>query len=610
MKKFKLYAIGAASSLLAFASCSNFLDPLPYGNFPEEDLWLYPSIVEGFVGKGYSYLKKSYNDTEGFYLDGATDDAVVTSTSNSMARLGLGTMTTSSDPFAAFYTNDYQAIGSVNRFLEDSKGFNTRYKVDLRQDSLTRYMLQGEAFALRAWYQLDLLKRYGGMGIDGNLLGFPIVTEAFNDVMNDEIARPRNTYDECVKQIQLDCDSAYKYLPIAHRDYLMEESTDKGVTGSINWGRFDGITTRAMLAQMYLTYASPLFNPSNDLSRWETAAKYAKEVMDFKLNVDNVDGGFDPKEGVSWTNPNFAGIVFSSGHNSNQSATEVALYPSGFRGSGVIGATQELVDAFPMANGYPKDHPEGDKLYDPQNPYAYRDPRFYSVIFYNGATADRLNNTSSPMYTFDSWVGEDGTIGKDMAGNTSTSRTNYHIKKFIHMGWNKNDTNVSTMPRSKFYIRWAHMVLAFAEAVNEVEGPNGTKFGLSAKEAMQYLRQRDTYDGEELYVDEDPYLDEVANQGQAAFREFIHNERRIETCFEGMRFYDIRRWSTAGDLSLINTTITRPSIVKKADGTFEYNTPVEVEKRTFTTPYMPLPYTEVLRVDQLVQNAGWGASWE
>lgn len=607
MKKTGILILGGIA--LLHTSCGDLLDPYPYGSFPEEELWKYPNLVQGFVGKAYDYMPKTYNDNDGYYLDGATDDAVITSTTHVMQRLATGAITTNNDPFEVYWANDYQAIGSVNRFLKDNRGFNTRFKTNVRQDSLTRHRLQGEAYALRAWFHWDLVQKFGGKGLNGELLGVPLMTEPVDDAYNTTMNWARNTYSECIAQIQADCDSAYLYLPIAHRDFLMEQSTDKGCAGSMFWGCMDGITTRAILAQMYLTYASPLFNPDNDLSRWEKAATYAKEVIDFKLNVDNVKNGFDAQKGVEWTNPNFAGIVFASRFKTGNDEMERALYPAGFSGNGAIGASQELVDAFPMKNGYPKEHPEGAKLYDPQNPYANRDPRFYSVIFYNGATANRDNNASKPMYTFESWYTPEHTVGKDIAGNQNTSRTNYHIKKFIYMGLNWTDASVKRTNHSKFFIRWAHMLLTFAEAANEVAGPNGTVSGMSAKEAMQYLRSRRTYDNAELYAKTDPYLDEVAAQGKDAFREFIRNERRIETCFEGMRFYDLRRWSTEKDLSLLNSTLTKPMILKQEDGTFEYTYGETIERRSFPSVYLPIPYKEILRMDQLVQNQGW-ENWQ
>ena len=93
---------------------------------------------------------------------------------------------------------------------------------------------------------------------NGEMLGFPIVTEPLD--INTEVNLARNTYDECVAQIIADCDSAYKYLPIAHRDFLFPHA-DHTYAGGKYWGRFDGITTRAIKAMVYLTWASPRFNP-------------------------------------------------------------------------------------------------------------------------------------------------------------------------------------------------------------------------------------------------------------------------------------------------------------------------------------------------------------
>lgn len=123
---------------------------------------------------------------------------------------------------------------------------------------------------------------------------------------------------------------------------------------------------------------------------------------------------------------------------------------------------------------------------------------------------------------------------------------------------------------------------------------------------MEYLRTRKTYDGAAGYVT-DPYLDEVAAAGQATFDEFIKNERRIETCFEGMRFYDLQRWSTT--LDEMNQPVHGAKITSNGDGTFTYDLNHEVEKRQFTSAYLPVPYDEILRMSKLVQNEGW-ESWQ
>lgn len=594
MKTTKLIFSGIIAVL--FFSCADFLDPYPNGDQSREAIYEYQAMVQGLVGQCYDNMSRLYNNNEGAYFDCVTDNAVQTSTTAALRQMAVGALTTGSDPFLTYWDRDYKSINLVNMFLEDRKGFNTKFLITPRQDSLVRYRLQGEAFALRAWFQWDLLQKFGGKGIDGQMLGFPIVTKPVD--YTHEVNLARNTYDECVKQILADCDSAYKYLPIAHRDFLVPNVNDRAYAGGRYWGRLDGITTRAIKAMVYLTWASPRFNTANDISRWDSAAVNAKKVIDFKLTVDNVSKGFVVANGVNWFDPNFPGIVWSARYvtsNSDKEAMERMFYPDGFQGNGTMGATQELVDAFPMKNGYPITDPRSG--YNPADPYKDRDPRFYSVIFHNGAKAVRAGKTEV-MYTFENFTG-----GKDEAGVSSkNSRTNYHIKKMVWMGLNWSDASINRQPHSKFFVRWAHMVLTFAEAANQVVGPNDAgKYGLSAKDAMKYLRSRKSYDGA-AGLSTDPYLDEVAGS-KTSFNEFVKNERRIETCFEGMRFFDLQRWTTS--LAEINKPVHGVTVVKNEDGSYTYNYSYEVEKRNLKSAYLPIPYQEMLRMSKLVQNEGW-----
>lgn len=599
MTKIKLIILGFIFCVTLSSCIKDYLEPYAQGEISSEDMWKFQDYVQGLVGQAYTYLPQNYDNVEGAYLDAATDNAVATSVSNNMRKLATGTITVGQDPFNYYWDRDYKAIRSVNLFLHGRRGYNTRFLVDAELNNVLRNTLQGEAFALRAWFQWDLLQKFGGKAINGEMLGFPIVTEPLD--INSEINLVRDSYDKCINQILSDCDSAFKYLPLANRDFLVTNPGELVIIGGRNWGRFDGITTRAIKAMVYLTWASPRFNPNNDLSRWDSAAVNAKKVIDFKLNVDGkVANGFTPATGVNWFNPNFPGIVFAARFLNANDAMERMFYPGGFQGNGVMGATQDLVDAFPMANGYPISDPRSG--YNEQNPYVGRDPRFYSSVFYNNANAVKTG-TSTVMYTFQNWEG-----GKDAADASSkNSRTNYHIKKFVFMGLNWSDATINRQPHSKFFIRWAHMLLTFAEAANQVVGPtDASKYGISAKRAIEYLRTRKTYDNANGIGANDPYLNEMA-LNKMSFNDFIKNERRIETCFEGMRFFDLRRWSTT--LEELNMPVHKASIIKNGDGSFIYDLKKKVEDRSFPSAYLPIPYSEVLRVRGLIQNEGWD-SWQ
>ncbi|MGM9737791.1 MAG: RagB/SusD family nutrient uptake outer membrane protein [Candidatus Cryptobacteroides sp.] len=571
------------------AGC-DFLDPLPNGNVTDQNLDEYPSYIRGFVEKAYDLMPTSYITNEYIYLDAVTDDAVITSSSTSMRKYGTGVLSPNANPFEAYWNRDYKAIMYVNTFLEDNLGFTTRYLVDNDNNALLQRYLQGDAYALRAWFEFNLLQKFGGMGTDGQMLGFPILTEPVDVFNTDPSSVKRNTYDECVRQILDDCDSALVYLPVANRDWLGYHST---IDGASRWKRFDCQAVKALKAMVYLYWASPAFNPDGDASRWDNAARYAAEVMDFKL-VEDGRYGFDPADNFTWLWPNSMEIIMTSNWGSN-SQMEYLFYPEGFRGNGGVGASQNLVDAFPMANGYPiTDERSG---YDPENPYVGRDPRFYCTINYNGADVVRPSN-GEIMYTFDMSEG-----GKDVAGGVGNVLTNYYIRKYINLLWNKNDDNLDTEPRSIYFFRWSQMCLIFAEAANHVVGPSGELYGFTPMEAIAYLRDRPTVEGlPGIGTDKpDPYLEEVAAKGEEAFDQLVRNERRIEMCFEGQRYYDLRRWAGDAWKEAVNVDVLKPVF---KDGGITYET---VEKRVFSSPWLPVPYYDAAKCG-LVQNQGW-ESW-
>ena len=596
MKNYIRKAGFAALTVLFAVSCSGFLDPYPSAIRDEQFVLSSQSTMQGLIGECYEWISTNYNNNEGAYLDCMTDNAVRTSKTDALSRMAIGVNSPDNNPFQTYWTRDYQGIYNTNLFLKDDAGRNIRYMLDRHLDSLLTNMLWGEAYALRAWFEWDLLQKFGGRGTSGELLGFPILTEPVKDWSG---GFRRNSYDECVEQILADCDSAFKYLPIAHRDFLVGNADDRTVLGSRNWGRIDGISTVAIKALVCQTWASPRFNPSGDVERWKLAAKYAKQVMDFKKDVDgSVPGGFNRGNAVNWFDPNSPEIIFGSRYNSGSEAMEKMFYPGGFQGDGAMGATQDFVDAFGMADGYPVGQ-SPNYAYDDQNPYVNRDPRFYSNIFYNNRSI--TTGASSRTYVFENWEG-----GKDAAeASSSNSRTNYHIKKFVYKGLNWSESSVGRMPHSKFLIRWTQMVLCYAEAANHIAGPTGNVEGLTAKEAISWLRSRPTYDGE-LGIENDTYLDRIAVMGEKAFDAFLRNERRIETAFEGSWFFDLRRWSTS--LADLNKTLYRPRITRVSAGVFSYDYTAEVEERSFSSAYLPIPYKEILNVPGLEQNEGW-ESW-
>jgi hypothetical protein len=600
---------------LISGSCEKFLESYPNGDRTRDDAFKYNEMIQGLIGRSYDYLgmdynSKNYNSNETAYLECATDNAVRRSTTDAVVQFAKGELTTGNQFFVRdYWTRDYNAIFLLNLFLKDNRGLKSTVLIKPELNTIMVRRLQGEAFGLRAWAERDLLKKFGGKELGGSrFLGFPIVTEpldAFKDINME-----RNTYDDCVKQIIQDCDSAIKYLPKAHRDYMYNTaylSDKKDFLGSVNWNRVDGITMYAIKAMTYLNWASKRYNPTNDLSRWDSVAKYAAKVMAFKQAVSPNGDGYNPALRVDFNDIYDKSIIWSTRVLENNIDMEQVFFPANANGNGFapygdIGATREFLDAFGDLNGYPI---SSSTIYNPAKPFDNRDPRFYSVINYNTRTYTPAGS-STVIYTFETWEPDDQGLngGKDRAGTGNNVRTNIYIKKFCY-GINWKTSSFSRRPRARFNIRYAHMALAFAEAANQIVGPTGTLYGYSPRAVIGALRSMKTYENLNGIPAADPYLNSVAATGKDAFYELIKNERRIELAFEGERFQDMARWTDDAEFdALYNKPVHGIKAVKNG-ATYVYDLTWEVENRAYNSAYMPLPYDDILRMNKLVQNEGW-----
>ena len=612
--KFKNIFIGFG--VVLFSSCSSFLEPYPNGDRTRDDVFKYQESIQGLIGRSYDYLgmdasSKNYNSNETAYLECATDNAVRRSTTDAMVQFAKGELTTGNQFIVRdYWARDYNAIFLLNLFLKDNRGINSRVLIKPELNTLVVRRLQGEAFGLRAWAERDLLKKFGGKELGGTrLLGFPIITEPLD--ASGEINVERNTYDDCVKQIITDCDSALKYLPIAHRDYLYTSgylSDKKDFIGSVNWNRVDGATMYAIKAMTYLSWASKRFNPGNLPARWDSAAKYAAKVMDFKRAASPIGDSYDPTKKVDFNDIYDKSIVWSTRVLENDITMEQVFFPAAANGNsfnpyGDIGATSEFVNAFGDKNGYPI---SASTVYDGTKPFDNRDPRFYAVINYNARTYIPAYGTTNSIYTFETWEPDEQGLngGKDRAGNGNNVRTNIYVKKFCY-GINWKQSGFQRRPRVRFNIRYAHMALAFAEAANQVVGPNGTLYGYSPKTVIGTLRAMKTYEDKTGIPAADPYLTSVAGAGAAPFYELIKNERRIELAFEGERFHDMARWTNDTEFNTIYNKPVHGLKTIKNGTAYVYDLNWEVESRAYNSAYMPIPYDEILRMTKMVQNEGW-----
>jgi hypothetical protein len=93
-----------------------------------------------------------------------------------------------------------------------------------------------------------------------------------------------------------------------------------------------------------------------------------------------------------------------------------------------------------------------------------------------------------------------------------------------------------------------------------------------------------------------------AGMTQAAFRDKLRNERRVEMAFEDQRFWDIRRWKIGSK----TRDIYGVDITKAGSGSLTFTQKL-VETRVWDEKMnlYPIPQIELNINSQLGQNPGW-----
>lgn len=578
-------------------SCEDLFEPAAENILKKEQMYPEPNFAEGLLAAAYAQMPGnglSFNEV-------ATDDAVSNKNDNDYRKVAGGRWASSNETMSR-WTSCYSAILYLNAIIEE--GDEVKWAEDEVANKLFNLRIKGEAHGLRALFMYYLLQAHGGM-VDGKLLGIPLILTQ-QDPKSD-FNLPRASLEATVAQIYADLDEAEKYLPFAYDDCAEKVPTEYAVQYGVSdtivttfnrtmggkfRGRLNRLIVKAIRAQVALLVASPAFLNGADDS-WENAAKYASEVI--RLNPNGALAG----DGITWykntteiesldSGKNPAEIIWRSSVGDNKTH-ETDHYPPSLYGKGNCNPTQNLVDAFPMANGYPISD-KANSAYDKNNPYEGRDPRLSKYVVFNGSTFGPIGSSISITSGK-----SDDVMNKEPQKST---RTGYYLRKFM-----KEETNLTTdaaVTKKGYYarLRWTEIYLIYAEAANEAYGPDGKPEGaeLSARQVIGEIRKRAG-----VGARSDRYLNEVITD-KDMMRELIQNERRLELCFEGHRFWDLRRWKKDLNEPARGIGITNEKVDLGEDGKG-----VVVESRNYKEYmyYGPIPLSETLKWSNLKQNTGW-----
>ena len=577
----KLKIVFFLSVLFVFYSCDDLIDPAIENNRGLEDMYAEAEYAQGILLNAYTRLPGnswSFNDV-------ATDDAVTNNISSNYLKVATGQWTSNFNPLDQ-WSNSRAAIQYLNIFL--SEAGKVQWAKDEKVSLLFRDRLMGEAYGLRALYMYYLLQAHAGTATNDQLLGVPILLEPETASSNFNVGR--SSFEDCMKQLYSDVKKATELLPLDFEDASTlppgydNLSDYNRVFGQYARQRMSSRIAQVVRAQAALLAASPAFSAGNTTT-WEVAAKYAGELLNLNGGVSGIaSNGLNWYSDVEELKAMGAGInppeILWRGDIADSNTLESDNFPPTLFGRGRVNPTQNLVDAFPMANGYPITATGSN--YDPAKPYDNRDPRLKKFILVNQSTAGVSNTVIT--------TASDGTTNDALNKVGTSTRTGYYMRKLLRQDVNLNPTSINNQRHYKPRMRYTELYLIYAEAANEAWGPTATgSIGFSAYDVVKALRKRAGI------VQPDPYLESI-KADKTEMRSLIRNERRLELCFEGFRFWDLRRWNADLNVSADGDKI-QGGVHQK----------ITVESRLYKD-YMkfgPIPYSEALKFNALIQNKGW-----
>jgi hypothetical protein len=585
--------------LFLFGACDDTLDTKVTWQIGDADVWRVPELAQGVLYKAYSGIANRPDCFEDNFLDCATDNAVTHVHNASVYKLGMGGMTAFANPIGN-WTNAYNMLEYVNVFLENGLTDQILYnRADENIDKQIKQRLRGEAYFLRAWWHFELLKVYGGKASNGKALGVPLADRFFTQeeaAKNGEFIRP--TYQATVDFIVNDLNSAIELLPDAY-------SGGDAQFGDSQIGRATKAAAAVLKSRVLLYGASPamqdddvtkitgmgqyeILNPVVYREKWIAVALEINKI----LGMDGF-GTYVPLTAAAVADVQSESSDYAFRKYFNNNLLEGFHFPPSYYGSARATPSHNLVKAFYAKNGYPvTDVRSGINLKDPDfnmmQLYGALDNRFALNVYYHSRI---FGDSGEPLDISEG--------GKDSPSfNEKATRTGYYLAKFV--SGKSAMLNPILLLNSAHYnplLRKSEVLLNFAEAANEAwDNPKVKGEGclFSAYEIMKTIRS--VAGG----IVSDPYLDEAV-QDKEVFGKLIRNERRLEFAFENHRYFDLRRW-----VYPLNEDITGVAVTRNTDGTYRFEERV-VEQRKYEVKhyFAPLPYSELKKNKNLINNQGW-----
>ncbi|NDV63718.1 RagB/SusD family nutrient uptake outer membrane protein [Bacteroides sp. 224] len=642
----KYILAGILSLVLVTTSCSDYFDQVPDDRLSMNEVFKTRDGALGYLAGVYTYLPDEFNqrqvhETSLYRTPGpwtaASDEAEYVSSGNKAKLINNNTMSATEETMVKTRWKSWFS-GVRESFVF------TRYIDQTPTDQVNpseKQQWKAEAKALRAIYFFYLVRTYGPV---------PLLQKEYEQgTPTDELQLPRSTVDECFNYI-------VAQLKEAQKEGLLDNASSDAVSGL---GRIDKAIAQAFIIEALTYRASWLFNgecnyyanlanedgtklfpavPDQQTikTNWQKVVTECQAFLTtygsrYQLMYTNKDGkdvtdtdasGYDPYESYrravrtprSEINNNREMIFYRIDNSAgtmqyDRMPNDRRISDTNYKGGSLLGATQEQVDAYFMANGmspilgYKADgvtpiyNEEAGYVEDGMSKEAYksstgqvyaplgtrmmyvnREPRFYADITFNGQKwfeGTNGGNVSDFYYS--------GDCGKKGGVNDYTS-TGYLVRKCMGAG-NRSQSLVCIL------LRLPNIYFNYMEALCHTDPTHS--------DIWKYMNQIRKRAGIPMYGEGTNALPRPSNKDD--IMELIRKEKRVELSFENCRYFDVRRWGLANEY--FNRPIHGMNI--NGDGEDFFIRSQVVERKFDRQYFFPIPQGEIDVDKNLVQNPGY-----
>jgi hypothetical protein len=555
---------------------------------------------------------------------------------DAMFKIARGFQNANSPIAGGYWTSLYQGLRVCNIFLD-----NIDKVPDL--DLWEREQWIGEVIFLKAYYHFYLVRMYGPV---------PLLKENISINASPEAVKvPREPVDNCFAYISELLDKAIPLLPMT----IVNPTNDLG--------RITKPIAAALKAKVLVTAASPLFNGNSDQAtlankdgtklfnsdfdpaKWDSAVVACKKAIDICHQANISLYRYQPRATVNlsdtikqeltirntFTERWNSEIIWANTQTSQSDLIitqeragppnlDKTRWPDNERLRAQLQPPLKIAEMYYTNHGVPitedknwqlidllalREGTDAEKYYIKKGYTTAqlnfdREPRFYASLGFDGGMwYGHRNYGNNPDEYF--WIACRPGGAQASVGPYWGPFTGYYWKKHVHFENVQNGTNTYSVNVYPWPImRLADLYLLYAEALNEVEGPNGTH----SNEMFGYIdmiREKAGLAG--VKYSWDTYTNNKKYGDQNGMRQIIHRERLIELSLEGQRFWDLRRWKEAPEA--FDVPVESYSLTSREPE--QYYQRKVIARQTFSIKdyFWPIQISVIENNPNLVQNIGW-----